>query len=140
MKKFFFMGAFFCFLGVLAGALGSHALKNLLTQMNGTANFSIATDYMFYHGIALIVVALMMERYPRLAYKYAGWLFVAGSVLFQGNLYLLSLAGSSPLRFLTPGGRSVPACRMVTFGRKFPSNCPMNSTFLSLAVKHSQDS
>lgn len=104
MKKFFFMGAFFCFLGVLAGALGSHALKNLLTQMNGTDNFSIATDYMFYHGIALIVVALMVERYPRLAYKYAGWLFVAGCLLFQGNLYMLSLTGSSPLRFLTPVG------------------------------------
>ena len=104
MKKFFFMGAFFCFLGVLAGALGSHVLNSLLTRMNGTANFSIATDYMFYHGIALIVVALMEERYPQLAYNYSGWLFVAGCVLFQGNLYVISLTGASPLRFLTPVG------------------------------------
>jgi uncharacterized membrane protein YgdD (TMEM256/DUF423 family) len=104
MRKFFFMGAFFCFLGVLAGVLRSHALKKLLTQINSTANFSIATDYMFYHGMALILVALMEERYPRLAYKYVGWLFVAGCILFQGNLYILSLTGASPLGFLTPVG------------------------------------
>ena len=104
MKKFLCLGALSCFLGIFAGALGSHALNNLITRMNGMANFSTATDYMFYHGLALIFVALMIGRYPRPAFKYVGWLFVAGSILFQGNLFLMSLAGASPLSFLTPVG------------------------------------
>jgi uncharacterized membrane protein YgdD (TMEM256/DUF423 family) len=72
--------------------------------MNGTANFSTATEYMFFHGLALIFVALMEDRYSRPAFKYVGWLFVAGSILFQGNLFMISLTGASPLSFLTPVG------------------------------------
>jgi len=104
MKTFLCLGALYCFLGVLAGALGAHALKEHLIRMNAMVNFSTATDFMFYHGLALIAVALMENRYPQLAFKYAGWLFMAGTVLFQGNLFLLSLTGSSPLSFLTPVG------------------------------------
>ncbi|UCH23838.1 MAG: DUF423 domain-containing protein [Deltaproteobacteria bacterium] len=104
MKKFLCLGALSCFLGVMAGALGAHTLKNHIIRMDGITNFSTATDYMFYHGFALIVVALMEKRYPQLAVKYAGWLFVAGTILFQGNLFTLSLVGASPLSFLTPVG------------------------------------
>ncbi len=104
MKKFLCLGALSCLLGLVAGALGSHALKDMITRMNGTANFSTATDYMFYHGLALIFVALMEDRYPRTAFKWVGWMFVAGSILFQGNLFMISLAGASPLSFLAPVG------------------------------------
>ena len=104
MKIFLCLGALSCFMGIFAGALGSHALKDLITRMNATANFSTATDYMFYHGLALIFVALVADRYPRPAFRYVGWLFVAGSLLFQGNLFMISLAGASPLSFLAPVG------------------------------------
>jgi len=104
MKKFLCLGAFSCLLGVVAGALGSHALKDLIARMNGTVNFSTARDYMFYHGLALIFVALIADRYPRPAFRYVGWLFVGGSILFQGNLFMIGLAGASPLSFLTPVG------------------------------------
>jgi uncharacterized membrane protein YgdD (TMEM256/DUF423 family) len=97
-------GAVFCFLGVLAGALGSHALADLLEQGNNRRLFELATAYMFYHGLALLAVGLAKGRYPHIPFEYVAWLFVAGSTLFQGNLYLLSLAGSSPLRMLTPLG------------------------------------
>ncbi len=112
MKKFLFLGALSCFLGISAGALGSHALKDLITRVNGTANFSTATDYMFYHGLALIFVAQIADRYPQPAFKYVGWLFVAGSILFQGNLFMISLAGASPLSFLAPVGG---VCLMVAW-------------------------
>ncbi len=104
MKKFLCLGGLSCFLGIFAGALGSHALKDLVTRMNGTDNFSTATDYMFYHGLALIFVALMHDRHPRPVFRYVGWLFVGGSILFQGNLFMISLVGASPLSFLTPVG------------------------------------
>ena len=104
MKKFLFIGAFFCFLGVLAGVLGSHVFKKLLTQMNSTANFSIATDYMFYHGFGLMGVGLMKGRSPETPFQFAGWLFVAGSIMFQGNLYLISVSGIRVFQILTPVG------------------------------------
>lgn len=104
MRKFLCMGALSCFVGVLAGALGSHALTDLISRMNGLVGFSTATDYMFYHGLALIFIALMEDRYPQRLFKYSGWLFVIGIILFQGNLFLISLAGASPLSFLTPVG------------------------------------
>ena len=35
MKMFIFLGAVFCFTGVLAGAVGAHALKDYLIKMEG---------------------------------------------------------------------------------------------------------
>jgi uncharacterized membrane protein YgdD (TMEM256/DUF423 family) len=104
MKKFLCMGALSCFVGVLAGALESHALRGLISRTNGLVSYSTATDYMFYHGLALIFIALMEDRYPQLFFKFSGWLFVSGIILFQGNLFLISLTGASPLSFLTPVG------------------------------------
>lgn len=104
MKLFFCSGAVFCFLGVLSGALGAHALKEYLNQTNGLANFILATDYMFYHGMGLIFVAFAQDRYPHIPFRYAGWLFFAGTLIFQGNLYLMSLTGIRVMAMLTPIG------------------------------------
>jgi uncharacterized membrane protein YgdD (TMEM256/DUF423 family) len=104
LKLFGTIGAFCCFLAVLAGALGSHALKAHLTQSGGLTNFDLAVAYMFYHGLALILLGLARDRYPNVSFQIAGWLFVAGTVLFQGNLFLISLAGVRLISFLTPVG------------------------------------
>lgn len=104
MKLFLFLGALFCFLGVLAGALGSHVLKEYLIQSSGLTNFNLATDYMFYHGMGLLFVAVARDRYPVLSFHYAGWLFVAGTLLFQGNLFMMTLTGNRMLGMLTPVG------------------------------------
>lgn len=104
MKIFIFLGAIFCFTGVLAGAVGAHALKDYLIKMEGLNRYLLATDYMLYHGIALILVAFALERFPDIPFHRAGWLFVAGTFLFQGNLYLLSLTGIRFFSALTPIG------------------------------------
>ncbi len=104
MKLFLFLGALSCFLGVLAGALGAHGLKEYLIQSNGLNNFNLATDYMFYHGMGLLFVAYARNRYPALPFHYAGWLFVAGTLLFQGNLFLMTLTGNRMMAMLTPVG------------------------------------
>ena len=104
MKLFVFLGAVFCFLGVLSGALGAHALKEYLIQSKGLNNFNLATDYMFYHGLGLLWVAFAHNRYPALSFHRAGWLFIAGTLLFQGNLYLMTLTGHRELGRLTPIG------------------------------------
>jgi uncharacterized membrane protein YgdD (TMEM256/DUF423 family) len=104
MKVFIFLGAIFCFLGVLAGAVGAHALKEYLTNTEGLNRYLLATDFMFYNGIALILVAFALNRFPAIPFHRSGWLFVIGSFLFQGNLYLLSLTGIRFLSALTPIG------------------------------------
>ena len=104
MRVFGTIGAFFCFLAVLAGALGSHALKGHLAEMGSQSNFDLATRYMFYHGLALMLTGLVKDYYLGSTFYLAGWLFIAGTVLFQGNLYLISLSQFRSLSFLTPIG------------------------------------
>ncbi|UCD78952.1 MAG: DUF423 domain-containing protein [Desulfobacterales bacterium] len=104
MKIFGTIGAFCCFLAVLAGALGSHALKAYLSNMGGLSNFDLATRYMFYHGLALILLGFVKDRYANIPFQLSGWLMVAGTILFQGNLYLISLTGVRLFGFLTPVG------------------------------------
>ncbi len=104
MKIFGTIGALFCFLAVLAGALGSHALKNYLAHMGSQSNFNLATRYVFYHGLALMLTGLVRDYYPGSTFYLAGWLFVAGTILFQGNLFLMSLSHFRSLSFMTPIG------------------------------------
>ena len=104
MKLFIGLGAIFCFVGVLAGAVGAHVLKDYLIKMEGLNRYLLATDYMLYHGIALILVGFASDRFPVIPFRRAGWLFVAGTFLFQGNLYLLSLTGIRVFSALTPIG------------------------------------
>ena len=104
MKLFGTIGAGCCFVAVLAGALGAHALKTQLTALGGLSNFDLATGYMFYHGLALILLGFARDRYPKAPFQLAGWLFVAGTILFQGNLYLISITGVRLFGFLTPVG------------------------------------
>jgi uncharacterized membrane protein YgdD (TMEM256/DUF423 family) len=104
MNIFGTIGAVCCFLAVLAGALGAHALKAHLTHLGSLSNFDLATSYMFYHGLALILLGIAKDRYPNIPFQLAGWLFVAGTVLFQGNLYLISLTNVRLFSILTPVG------------------------------------
>lgn len=104
MKTFGALGAVSCFIAVLAGALGSHALKAHLTNLDGLSNFDLATSYMFYHGLALILLGVAQDRYPNIPFQLSGWLFVVGTVLFQGNLYLISLTNVRLFSILTPVG------------------------------------
>ena len=104
MHIFHVLGALFCFSGVVAGAVGSHAAKDLLIRTGSAANYHLATDYMFYHGLGLLMVGLLYNRFMDTKFHWVGWLFVIGSVLFQGNLYLISLTGIRTFQYLTPVG------------------------------------
>jgi uncharacterized membrane protein YgdD (TMEM256/DUF423 family) len=104
MKLFGTAGALICFLAVLAGALGSHALQERLVTMGSLSNFELATSYMFFHGLALILAGFASARHEDIFIVVSGWLFIGGTVLFQGNLYLISLTGLRVASFLTPVG------------------------------------
>jgi uncharacterized membrane protein YgdD (TMEM256/DUF423 family) len=58
-----------------------------------------------YHALGLIAVAFAISQWPASrAAVWAGWLFVAGMVLFSGSLYGLALTGVRWLGAVTPLG------------------------------------
>ena len=95
-------GALSAFVAVAAGAFGAHYLKARLTPEH-LAAFETAARYQMYHAIALFVCASLTERGWRLAPR-AGWLFIAGTILFSGSLYLVALTGISTFGIITPFG------------------------------------
>lgn len=66
--------------------------------------FETAARYQIYHALALLGAAWAATRWPGPALAAAGWLFVAGTLIFSGSLYLLSLTGLRWLGAITPVG------------------------------------
>ena len=90
-------------LGVAAGAFGAHMLKGLLDPPM-LAAYDTATRYQMYHafGIVLSGFAVRVSRDVRMAM--AGWMFLAGILLFSGSLYGVALLGVRWLGAITPIG------------------------------------
>ena len=102
-RVFTVCGALSAFVAVAAGAFGAHALKTRLgTEL--LAVFETAARYQMYHALALIAVAWATSRWASPHLRAAGWLFVAGTILFSGSLYLLALTGARGLGAVTPLG------------------------------------
>jgi uncharacterized membrane protein YgdD (TMEM256/DUF423 family) len=103
VASWFATGAAMCGLGVLLGAFGAHGLRERLTP-DMLAVFETGVRYHLVHGLAVMSVALAAARWPSALITSAGWLFVAGSVIFSGSLYLLSITGMRWLGAITPIG------------------------------------
>jgi uncharacterized membrane protein YgdD (TMEM256/DUF423 family) len=103
VRLFFSIGCVFAFLGVGLGAFGAHALKARL-DANLLATFEVGVRYQMYHALALLAVAWAHTRWPGALVTASGWLFVAGTVVFSGSLYVLSLSGARWMGAITPIG------------------------------------
>jgi uncharacterized membrane protein YgdD (TMEM256/DUF423 family) len=102
-RLFFLLGSISAFSSVAAGAFGAHALRGRL-EPSALAIFETAAVYQMYHALALFAVAWAVTRWPGVWAMRAGWLFVVGTVIFSGSLYLLSLTGVRWLGAITPIG------------------------------------
>ena len=102
-RLFFALGSLSGLLGVAAGAFGTHGLKNRLTP-DMLAIWETAARYQLIHALALLAVGWAVTRWPGSATTAAGWLFVAGTLVFSGSLYALSLTGVRWLGAITPIG------------------------------------
>jgi uncharacterized membrane protein YgdD (TMEM256/DUF423 family) len=89
--------------GVGMGAFGAHALRAQL-EAQALATFEVGVRYQMYHALALFAVAWVHERWPTRLVRTAGWLFIVGTLVFSGSLYLLVLLGVSALGAITPFG------------------------------------
>jgi len=97
------VGALSAFTAVAAGAFGAHALRTRLSA-EMLAVFEVAARYQMYHALALIACAWAATRWPGPLVTASAWLFVVGTVLFCGSLYMLSLTGIRWLGAVTPVG------------------------------------
>ena len=80
------------FLGMIAvvlGALGSHALKEVLTPEQ-LESFTIGVRYQMTH-VLLLMVVLLTSYFEEGIKETSFWLTVVGSLLFSGSIYLLNL-------------------------------------------------
>jgi len=102
-RRFFMLGALLAMVGVAAGAFGAHALKGRLAP-DMLAVFETGVRYQLVHSLALLATAWACHRWPGRIARAAGWLFVAGIVLFSGSLYALALSGARGLGIVTPIG------------------------------------
>ena len=102
-RTFFALGAALAGIAVAAGAFGAHGLRARL-EPDMLAVFETAVRYQMYHALALLAVAWAITRWPAGNAQLAGWLFVAGIVVFSGSLYVLALSGTRWLGAITPVG------------------------------------
>jgi uncharacterized membrane protein YgdD (TMEM256/DUF423 family) len=102
-RLFAVVGSVSAFLAVLAGAFGAHTLRTRITP-DLLAVFETAARYHMYHALGLFAVAWAATQWPTTLVRTAGWLFVAGTVVFSGSLYVLSLTGARWLGAVTPLG------------------------------------
>jgi uncharacterized membrane protein YgdD (TMEM256/DUF423 family) len=101
---FFFVGSLSGGLAVAFGAFGAHALKARLTP-DLLTTFETGVRYQMYHALAMLAVALAMTRVSTTSLlDVAGWLFVIGTLLFSGSLYLLCFTRQRWLGAVTPFG------------------------------------
>jgi uncharacterized membrane protein YgdD (TMEM256/DUF423 family) len=103
-RVFLLIGALSGVVGVALGAFGAHGLRSRISP-EMLAVFETGVRYHLYHTLALVATAAIMSRLPssRLV-VFAGWLFLAGIILFSGSLYALALTGVRELGAVTPIG------------------------------------
>ena len=102
-RLFFTLGALCGCVGVALGAFAAHGLKSRLAP-ELLATFEIGVRYQMYHAFALLAVGWAQTRWPGTVLDASGWLFVAGTLLFSGSLYALSLTGEKWLGAIAPVG------------------------------------
>jgi uncharacterized membrane protein YgdD (TMEM256/DUF423 family) len=102
-RRFCQLAAVLLALATILSAVGAHALKPKLTPDHYEV-LQTALHFQFFHSLGLFGVGLLYERLPLKMLQVAGWLLVAGVILFSGSLYLKLAGAPRPVGALTPLG------------------------------------
>lgn len=106
MPFFIIVGAINAALAVALGAFGAHALKDRLSERY-LAIWETAVQYQMFHAVGLVAIGILMSASllgPSTVLNWAGYLLLAGIIIFSGSLYALSLSGIGILGAITPIG------------------------------------
>jgi uncharacterized membrane protein YgdD (TMEM256/DUF423 family) len=102
-RAFVVGGALSAAIAVMLGAFAAHGLRSRLTP-ELASTFEVAVRYQMYHALGLFAVAWAAARWPGGSMSAAGILFIVGTLIFSGSLYLLVLTGQKWLGAITPLG------------------------------------
>ncbi len=111
-RVFAAIGAGLALLAVGAGAFGAHMLEGRVSG-ESLGVFDTAVQYQVYHAFGLLAVGVFSMNQSTPLLQWAGKLFVAGTVVFSGSLYLLAFTGIGWLGAITPIGG---VCFLVGWG------------------------
>jgi uncharacterized membrane protein YgdD (TMEM256/DUF423 family) len=89
--------------GVILGALGAHALKNILTP-DKLASFETATRYQLLHAVALLLLSWNSEKINPTQFQWTAAFFILGILFFSGSIYILVFHKIKALVWVTPLG------------------------------------
>lgn len=104
-KLFVFLGSMNLFVGVALGAFGAHGLRARVSPEMLDV-WHTAVEYQFVHALGLLALGSLLPQLtgPTAAVSTAGWLMLAGIIIFSGSLYGLVLSGARWLGAVTPFG------------------------------------
>ncbi|WP_111657700.1 DUF423 domain-containing protein [Isoalcanivorax indicus] len=103
MKALLILGALNAALAVVCGAFGAHGLKARV-EASLLETWATASEYHFFHALALLLVGVLAKQFGAAGIVTAGWILLAGMLVFSGSLYLLVLSGQRWLGAITPLG------------------------------------
>ena len=89
--------------GIMVGALGSHALRNVLDARQLTS-LATAVNYQLFNALGLLVVGFMMRTQPGAGLGVVAGALLLGILCFSGGIYLMLAGASSFLGYVTPLG------------------------------------
>ena len=90
-------------LGVILGAIGSHALA--LEPADQSA-WEWANQYQLIHSLGLILIAILYDRHKDSLLRWSGVLMLIGVLLFSGSIYASKLGAPASLGAIAPYGGS----------------------------------
>lgn len=97
------VGPLVCAVAVLGGAFGAHGLRARLDPRS-LELWETAVRYLMYGGLGLTLLGLAADRWDKAGFHSAGWLLLAGAVVFSGTVAALALGGPRWLGAVTPIG------------------------------------
>lgn len=89
--------------GIGIGALGSHALRDVLSPRQLEA-LATAVNYQQLNALGLLLVGVIMKNAPGRKLQAVSWALIAGIICFSGGIYLMLTGAPGFLGLVTPVG------------------------------------
>jgi len=102
-KKLINAAAVLGFLGILFGAFGAHGLKSRITSEMLTV-FETGSRYHLAHALALLALGGWIPFLREQTIRWVLRLWVLGTVIFSGSLYILAITSVRQWGMVTPIG------------------------------------
>jgi uncharacterized membrane protein YgdD (TMEM256/DUF423 family) len=89
--------------GIAAGAMGSHALRDVLSPRQ-LDSLGTAVTYQQVNALGLLLCGVLMRSFSINALRWVAGLLVAGILAFSGGIYLMLAGAPRLLGLVTPAG------------------------------------